>query len=379
MTACLVVLQLLPALEQGGVEQSTIEIAQALVGHGHRALVVCRAGALLPALKATGAEHIEMDIGRKSLGSLRHAFTLRRLIARERVDIVHARSRLPAWLGWLALRGMRPHANGRRAHFVTTVHGLNSASSYSAIMTRGERVICASATVRAYVLRHYPDLDEDRLRVVPRGIDIDRFARAPDAAAELRKQVHALYPMLAGRLVLTLPARATRLKGHRDAIALVAELADEGRNVALWLAGADDPQRPHYVDELRARVRQFDIADRVAITAPLEDRAALYAASDVVLQLSRQPEAFGRTVIEALAAGRPVLGYAHGGVGELLAAHFPAGMIALGDRGDLRARAAALLDNLLLDNPAPPLIAGTLPSLAAMQQATLDVYAELAH
>ncbi len=371
MTARLTVLQLLPALDQGGVEQSTLEITQALVAAGHRALVASRGGAMVPAVEAAGGEHVALDIGRKSLGSLRHTYVLRRLIVRESVDIVHARSRLPAWLGWLALRGLRGHT--RPPHFVTTVHGLNSPGRYSAVMTRGERVICVSATVRAYVMRHYPDLDESRLRVVPRGIQTDQFALAPGAAAALRGQVHARHPALSGRRVLALPARATRLKGHRDAIALVAELADGGRDVALWLAGADDPLRARYVDELRARIQAFDVADRVAITPPTADRAALYAASDVVLQLSRQPEAFGRTVIEALAAGRPVLGYAHGGVGELLAAHYPAGMIAVGDRGELRTRAERLLDE-----SAPLEVSGTLPSLAAMQQATLDVYTELA-
>ena len=372
MTARLTVLQLLPALEHGGVERSTLEIAQALTQGGHRALVASRGGALLPALKATGAEHIELDIGHKAPSTLRHAFALRRLILRERVDIVHARSRLPAWLGWLALRGMRPRAGVQRPHFVTTVHGLNSPGRYSAIMTRGERVICTSATVRAYVLRHYPDLDEARLRVIPRGIDVREFERTPATAAALRHGVHAEHPVLRGRRVLTLPARATRLKGHGDAIALVAELAGEGHDVALWLAGADDPERHHYVDELRERVRSLDVADRVAITPPLSDRAALYAASDVVLQLSRQPEAFGRTVVEALAAGRPVLGYAHGGVGELLAAHFPVGMVAVGDRAELRTRAVTLLETSP-DLPPPY----DLPSLKAMQQATLDVYAEL--
>lgn len=372
MTARLTVLQLLPALGHGGVEHSTLEIAEALVAAGHRALVASRGGALLPALRALGAEHVELDLGRKSLASLRHVGALRRLIAREQVDIVHARSRLPAWLGWLALRGARPHTGGGRARFVTTVHGLNSPGGYSAVMTRGERVICVSATVREYVRRHYPALDDATVRVIPRGIDIRQFALAPNAASAYRAEAHTRYPVLAGRQVLTLPARATRLKGHHDAIGLVAALAAEGRDVALWLAGADDPERQRYVDELRAHAASLGVASRVAITPPQMDRAALYAASDVVLQLSRQPEAFGRTVVEALAAGRPVLGYAHGGVGELLASHYPAGLIALGDGEALRARAESLLDD-----PARPPIAGILPSLAAMQQATLDVYAEL--
>ncbi len=370
--AGLTVLQLLPALEQGGVEQSTIEIAQALARAGHRALVVSRGGALLPALRSAGAEHIELGIGRKSLMSLRHVAALRRLILRERVDVVHARSRLPAWLAWLALRRLRVPTGARRPHFVTTVHGLNSPGKYSAIMTRGERVICASATVRGYVLRHYPDMDESRLRVIPRGIDVSEYARAPAAVAALRQSVHAAHPALGGRRVLTLAARATRLKGHHDAVALLADLVGKGEDVALWLAGADDSRRARYVDELRDYVRSLGVEDRVAITQPLADRAALYAASDLVLQLSSQPESFGRTVIEALAAGRPVLGYAHGGVGELLASHFPAGMVAPGNRTELASKAANLLDESP-DLPDPV----TLPSLNTMQQATLDVYAEL--
>ncbi|NUS39539.1 MAG: glycosyltransferase, partial [Lysobacter sp.] len=147
----LTVVQVLPALEAGGVERSTIEIADALVHDGHRALVVSAGGRLLPELLATGAEHITLPIGRKSPLVLRHVPALRRLFAREGVDIVHARSRLPAWLARFALRGLRAPP-----HFVTTVHGLNSPSRYSAVMASGERVICVSRTVRDYVLQHYP-------------------------------------------------------------------------------------------------------------------------------------------------------------------------------------------------------------------------------
>src|SRR5262245_45896562 len=123
------IVQLLPALEAGGVERSTLEIAEALVRAGHRAIVVSAGGRLVPRLTASGAEHVALDIGRKSLLTLRHVSALRRLFANERVDLVHARSRLPAWLGWRALRGMGDAA----PRFVTTVHGRNSPSRYSAI------------------------------------------------------------------------------------------------------------------------------------------------------------------------------------------------------------------------------------------------------
>ncbi|MGJ7904769.1 glycosyltransferase, partial [Lysobacter sp. 1R34A] len=187
----LTVMQLLPKLESGGVERSTLEIAEALVRAGHRAIVVSAGGRLVPQLVASGAEHIELAIGRKSPSTLRHAFGLRRLWAEHSVDIVHARSRLPAWIGLLAWRGLD---EATRPRFVTTVHGLNSPSRYSAVMTRGERSICVSRTVRDYVLEHYPDTDPAKLRVIPRGIDPAAFARAPWPDPQARAWAAAQHP-----------------------------------------------------------------------------------------------------------------------------------------------------------------------------------------
>ena len=153
MARPLTVVQLLPALESGGVERSTLEIAAALTAAGHRAVVVSAGGRLLPTLLATGAEHITLPIGRKSPWSLRHIPTLRRIFHELDADIVHARSRLPAWLAWRALRGWSK--SRRQPHFVTTVHGLNSPGRYSRVMTYSERVICVSETVRTYLLQHY--------------------------------------------------------------------------------------------------------------------------------------------------------------------------------------------------------------------------------
>lgn len=368
------VVQLLPALESGGVERSTIEIADALVRAGHRAVVVSAGGRLLRDLAATGAEHVALDIGRKSLLTLRHVRTLRALFARERVDIVHARSRLPAWLGWRALQGLPAR---RRPRFVTTVHGLNSPSRYSAVMTRGERVICVSDTVRAYVLRHYPDTDASKLRVVPRGIDPAAFPEAPWPDPAARARVAALHPPLGGEgPLLLLPGRGTRLKGHADAIALLAALRADGVDARLWMPGARDASRAAYVAELEAQAAVLGVAGQVAITAPTAAIADAYAASDLVLQLSRKPESFGRTVIEALATGRPVLGWAHGGVGELLRSLQPAGAVAAFDEAALLAGARTLLRH----RRAQP---ATMPAdlarytLQAMQDATLAIYDEL--
>ena len=366
----LAVVQLLPALESGGVERSTLEIAEALVRAGHRALVVSAGGRLLPALLQTGAEHFTLDIGRKSLLTLRHLPALKQLFADEQVDVVHARSRLPAWLGWKAVQGM---AGATRPHFVTTVHGLNSPGWYSEVMTRGERVVCVSDTVREYVLQHYPRTDPDRLRVIPRGIDTAQFPRAtqPDPAA--RSQVAALHPALAGHgPLLLLPGRGTRLKGHVDALRLLAALRAQGSAACLWLPGAREAGREAYIAEMENEALRLGIAGSVAFTAPTTRIAEAYAACDLVLQLSRKPEAFGRTVIEALSVGRPVLGWAHGGVGELLAGLQPAGAVPAFDETRLAATAQALLAQ-------PPPALATMPyTLQAMQDATLALYQELA-
>lgn len=369
MTRRLTVLQLLPALESGGVERSTIEITQALCAAGHTALVASAGGRLVADVKAAGGQHIALPIGAKSPLSLRHVLPLRTLMRQHKVDIVHARSRLPAWLGLWAIRSL-PKA--QRPHFVTTMHGLNSPSRYSAVMSYGQRVICVSETVRAYLLAHYPHTDASKLRVIPRGIDLHAFARRANADPQLRAQLANQYPQLAGEgPLLLLPGRGTRLKGHADAIALLASLRQHGADVRLWMPGALESGRQAYVQELQDQAQALGVADALAITAPTRAIADAYAASDLVLQLSRKPEAFGRTVIEALAVGCPVLGWDHGGVGELLRQLQPQGAVPALDQ-DALARAA--LQALAQPIAVPATIDYT---LAAMQAATLSVYQEL--
>jgi glycosyltransferase involved in cell wall biosynthesis len=367
----LTVVQLLPALESGGVERSSLEIADALVRAGHRAIVVSAGGRLVPTLLASGAEHITLDIGRKSLLTLRHAGALRRLFAEAGADIVHARSRLPAWLGLWAVRGM-PVAS--RPRFVTTMHGLNSPSRYSAVMTRGERVICVSDTVCRYLLQHYPRTDPAKLVVIPRGIDPAQFPRVafPDPAARAWAAVQ--HPALAGDgPLLLLPGRGTRLKGHGDALSLLRRLRAAGVDARLWMPGTRESGREPYVAELEAEAQRNGVAEALAITAPTSEIARAYAASDVVLQLSRKPEAFGRTVIESLSVGRPVVGWAHGGVGELLAGLQPQGAVPAFDEDRLFDVAKAMLAR-----PPSPLATMDAYTLRAMQDATLALYDELA-
>jgi len=365
----LTVLQLLPALQSGGVEQVTLEIAQALTAAGHQAIVISAGGPLVKRLLDCGAQHIRLDIGRKSLFSLRHIRTLRRLFVETGADIVHAHSRLPAWLGWLAWRKL-PQSS--RPRWVTSLHGLHSSNRYSAIMTSGERVICVSHTARDYFLHYYPRTDPKRLRVIQCGVDPAQFPRVAFGDIHAKQLIAKRYPLLsADKPLLLLPGRGTRLKGHTHALHLLAALHAEGVLANLWMPGALQSSRLVYVAQLQQLAAQLGIEQSVVISENTDQIAQAYAASDLVLQLSDKPEAFGRTVLEAFSVGRPVLGWDHGGVGEQLRHLQPEGAVPLGDHRALVQRARALLQQ-------PPTLPISLPfTLHAMQQATLDVYAEL--
>lgn len=363
------VLQVLPALESGGVEQGTLEIADHLIRHGHQSLVLSAGGRLVADLERGGSEHLAWPIGRKSLSTLRLIPRLRRLLLARRIDIVHLRSRLPAWMVHLALRGLPPD---RRPHRVTTFHGFYSVGRYSAIMTRGERVIAVSDSIREHILRHYPQVDPARVTVIHRGIDPRRYPPGYRPDADWLIDWRREFPQLEGRWVLTLPGRITRLKGHHDLLALIADLRQAGIPAHGLIVGGADRRKQRYLDELRAEIARRGLNEDISFTGQRADMREILAVSDGVLSLSAQPESFGRTTLEALAMGRPVLGYDHGGVGEQLARLYPAGRLPVGDRRALVERAAAWHRD-----GAPPGPRSIPFTLDAMCGATLRLYESL--
>lgn len=362
------VMQLLPALEGGGVERSTLEIGAALVAAGHRSIVVSAGGRLVPSLIAGGSEHVGLPIGRKDLRVLAQISRLRSLIEQCQPHILHARSRLPAWIARFALGRLR----GPRPRWITSVHGLNSAGRYSAVLTSGERVICVSNSVRAHLLANYPAVPPERLRVITPGIDPLAFPHGHRPDTAWQSAFFADNPQLAGHPLLLLPGRGTRLKGHLDAVRALALLATRhGIEAALYMPGARESGRKDYLDQLFALARSLGVAARVVVSPPRSDLADVYAISSAVLQVSNKPEAFGRTALEALSIGVPVVGYAHGGIGELLAALYPEGAVAAGDIDAL----VAQLARVLRARPMLPPVSGH--ALADMQADTLALYHEL--
>lgn len=363
------VLQILPELNAGGVERGTLELAAWLVQQGHEALVVSHGGRLVADLEKSGARHITMPVHRKSAASFFQVRPLRRLLEKEKPDIVHYRSRVPGWITWLAWRRMDP---ATRPRLVSTVHGFNSVNAYSAIMTRGERVIAVSQSVRDFVLQRYPKTKPDKLRVIPRGIVPEHYYPGFQPSAAWLEQWRRDYPQLAGQTVLLLPGRITRLKGHTDFLTLLAALQAEGLPVHGLIAGGAHEKKRAYYDELRALVTSRGMDTRITFTGHRSDLREIMAVSDVIFSLTTQPESFGRTVLESLALGRPAIGYNCGGVGEILAALYPEGLVPPQDASALPAAAR----RILADHPAPRPVSEPY-TVEAMCRSTFAVYREL--
>lgn len=365
----LTVLQILPAMEAGGVERGTVEVGAELVRRGHRAIVISAGGRMVHELARHEVEHVTWNVGAKSLTTLRFIRKLRKFLRDEHIDIIHARSRLPAWIAYRAWRGMDPRT---RPRFVTTVHGFYSVNRYSAIMTKGERVIAVSESVQRYILDNYPQADPAHITVIPRGVDPKLYPhghRPPPSWSQIWFQ---RYPHLLDSFVLALPGRLTRLKGHEDFIELIARLVERKLPVQGLIVGGEDPQRLKYAQSLRDLVRDRGLDTHITFTGERNDMREVYASSNLVLSLSQQPESFGRTVLEALALGVPVIGYDHGGVGEILAEIFPEGRVPFGNLDELTTR----VENFLSKTPHVP--GGHSYTLQRMLDSTLDVYMSLA-
>jgi len=318
------VIQILPELNTGGVERGTLEVGKYLVEHGHESIVISNGGRLVEQLEAEGSRHITLPIHKKRLSSLKQVKALRRLFEEERPDILHLRSRLPAWLAYLAWRKMDPTT---RPRLVTTVHGFYSVNAYSAIMTKGEQVICVSNSVKDYVLKNYPKVPEERLTVIHRGVDPQEFPYGYQPPAEWLAKWKSDYPELEGKYVITLPGRITRWKGQLDFIEVIAGLKQRGLPVQGLIVGEPHPKKLEFLEEVKAAIQTASLENDITLVGHRSDLREVMAVSDVVVSCSTDPEAFGRVTLEALAIGKPVAGYAHGGVAEQLEALLPKGAI----------------------------------------------------
>ncbi|ALL14065.1 glycosyltransferase family 4 protein [Caulobacter henricii] len=373
-------LQVTPELETGGAEQTTIDVARAVVAQGGKALVATKGGRMAARLEADGGRLVQMPAQTKNpLVMLGNAARLVDLIRRQKVTLVHARSRAPAFSALWA-------AHATKVPFVATYHGVYNARSnlkrwYNAVMTRGDLVIANSEYTRAHVIREH-GIAPERVVAIPRGVDLKRFE--PDqVSAERLETLRSAWGLAADepRLKVVLAGRLTRWKGQSLLIEAMARLKAAGDPEVLLLLVGDDQGRKAYRGELETQIAAAGLQDDVKIVGHCDDMPAAYLLADLAIAPSLEPEAFGRTAVEPQVMGRPVLAADHGAARETVVPGETGWLVA---PGNAEAWAAALEtarqagpSNRHAMGQAARARARRLYSVDAMCEATLNVYARV--
>ncbi len=364
------VMHLLPSLSSGGVEQVVLELCEGLCAAGVDCTVVSAGGAMVEAIEAAGARHICRPIGKKSLATLFQVRAMAKLLREEKPDVLHLHSRVPAWVGYLAVKKLKPE---ERPAVITSFHGFHSVNAYSGIMAKGDKVIAVSECMKEHILDNYPQTEEENIRVIPNSVDTELNHPDHRPSEDWWKQWKQDYPELEGKYTLCLPGRITRLKGATHLIPLLRELRRRGIPAHAVIVGETKKGKEAYRDELKQGFAEAGLADAVTWTGHRRDLRDVLVACDITLSLTLQPESFGKTTLEALALGRPVAGYEHGGVGEQLKVFLPEGRVPTGDPHAM----AELLAQWYTQRPAPKLPVPAPYRRSDMINSHLELYGEM--
>jgi len=303
------IVQILPELNEGGVERGTVELSREYVKAGLESIVISAGGAMSGMIEEHGGRHITFDVCSKNPFTVpARVWGLRRILADLKPDIVHARSRVPAWLCVLVRRKLA-------FPFVTTIHGLNSVNRYSAVMTRGDHVICVSEVIEAHVRRHY-GVAGGKITVIQRGVDTDYFspqALDHDFMANFRSRFN-----LHGRIVLTNVGRITQLKDYESFIRAIALCRGDMPAIIGLLVGGVHADRRDYFASLKRLVQSEGVEDHIIFTGSQSRMPEIYAVGDMVVNASLKMGNVGRTVSEALAMNQPVLATSFPGLNDII-------------------------------------------------------------
>jgi len=302
----LTIVQLLPDLISGGVERGTLEIGAFLADQGHRSIVISNGGPMVVSLLDNGSEHIKMPIGQKSPMTLMCIPKLRQVFISENVDIIHLRSRVPAWAGLIAAKSI---SEKNRPKIITTFHGFYSINKYSAVMTKGELVIAVSNPIKDHIQTVYK-IPESKIQLINRGVDTIQFGPglvSVERENKLKKEWgldHKTGPFI------ILPGRFTRLKGH----SLLIEALEKIKQLS-WttIFIGDENENPRYAQFLKQAVKKSGLEQKIIFAGHVNDMPAAYKISDLTISASIYPESFGRVAIESQAMGVPVIATALGG------------------------------------------------------------------
>ncbi len=293
------VLQILPELNVGGVETGTVDLVRHLIAHGHRAVVVSNGGALVADLEKLGVNHYALPVHRKNIFTMvRCVKKLRQIIIGEGVDIVHARSRVPAWIAYFACRGTP-------ASFVTTCHGYYGRHWFSRVMSWSKRVIVPSTVIGKHMIEAF-GVPKENIRLIHRSVDLGKFSvpRQDDPGKSA--------------FVIALVGRITPLKGHGYFLRAMAKVVRLMPYVKIWIIGDVPEKKEAYRQELLTLVKHLGLSDHVEFLGNRRDIPELLAQTDLLVLSTVTQEAFGRVILEAQAAGVPVVATRVGGVVEII-------------------------------------------------------------
>jgi len=303
------IIQLLPELNEGGVERGVVELNREFVDRGHSSIVISNGGTMAKLIEEKRGQHIKFNVCSKNLLSVpQRAVKLRKILSGLKPDIIHARSRVPAWLCYFANKNLH-------LPFVTTAHGMNSVNAYSRVMTFGDQMICVSEVIKDYLLSNYK-VDEQKLHIIQRGVDMRLFEPGSLDKGFIKdfRQTHSLNDCF----VVTSVGRITYLKDYESFIKAIAILVKENVSVKGLIVGGVRVDKTEYLKGLRGLASSLGVSDKIVFAGGQTKMPEIYELSDVLVNASLKMSNVARTVTESLAMNTPVVTTTFEGLNNLV-------------------------------------------------------------
>ncbi|MBP7741952.1 MAG: glycosyltransferase family 4 protein [Aliarcobacter sp.] len=303
------VVQLVPELNEGGVERGVVELNREYVKEGIESYVISNGGKLNNQINIDGGTHIKFDVCSKNIFTIfSRVNTLKKILKELKPDIIHVRSRVPAWLVYFANKNLK-------IKVVSTVHGFNSISFYSKIMTKADAIICVSNSIKEYIQKNY-QTPESKITVIPRGIDLELFN--PDNIDNDFIEKFKEEFKIKDKFIVSSVGRVTQLKDYETFIKAIKIVKEDIPNIVALIVGGVRSDKEDYLKSLKILIKELDLEENIIFTGSQSKIEQIYTLSDVIVSSSKKPESFGRAVAEAIAMNTPVIATNHGGVKDII-------------------------------------------------------------
>lgn len=303
------IVQLLPELNEGGVERGVVELNREYVKLGIESYVISAGGKLENQINLDGGTFIKFDVCSKNIFTTFSRINgLKKILKEINPNIIHVRSRVPAWLVYFANKSLK-------IKVVSTVHGFNSVGFYSSIMQKADAVICVSNSIKEYIQKHY-QTSESKITVIPRGIDLQLFNEKNidnRFIENFKKEFN-----LENKFIVSSVGRVTQLKDYETFIKAILIVKNELPNIVGLIVGGVRSDKEDYLNSLKNLIKKLALEDNIIFTGSQSKIEQIYALSDVVISSSKKPESFGRAVAEAICMNKPVIATNHGGVKDII-------------------------------------------------------------